>query len=72
MKQKRIEEIVCLIGIALIAIWVGILCFYHLGEAGTHNTDEARHIANAYEMFKNQNLWRDFLNFPYFTGFPAP
>lgn len=22
MKQKRIEEIVCLIGIALIAIWV--------------------------------------------------
>lgn len=20
----------------------------------------------------NQNLWRDFLNFPYFTGFPAP
>lgn len=52
MKQKRIEEIVCLIGIALIAIWVGILCFYHLGEAGTHNTDEARHIANAYEMFK--------------------
>ncbi|CDD46576.1 putative uncharacterized protein [Firmicutes bacterium CAG:534] len=57
MKQKRIEEIVCLIGIALIAIWVGILCFYHLGEAGTHNTDEARHIANAYEMFKNHNFW---------------
>ena len=21
---------------------------------------------------KNRNLWRDFLNFPYFTGFPAP
>ena len=20
----------------------------------------------------NLNLWRDFLNFPYFTGFPAP
>ena len=20
---------------------------------------------------KNRNLWRDFLNFPYFTGFPA-
>jgi len=20
----------------------------------------------------NRNLWRDFLNFPYFTGFPAP
>ena len=19
-----------------------------------------------------RNLWRDFLNFPYFTGFPAP
>ena len=22
--------------------------------------------------FMNRNLWRDFLNFPYFTGFPAP
>ena len=21
---------------------------------------------------ENRNLWRDFLNFPYFTGFPAP
>ena len=21
---------------------------------------------------RNRNLWRDFLNFPYFTGFPAP
>ncbi|WP_416390320.1 hypothetical protein [Roseburia intestinalis] len=20
----------------------------------------------------NRDLWRDFLNFPYFTGFPAP
>ena len=20
----------------------------------------------------NRNLWKDFLNFPYFTGFPAP
>ena len=32
-----------------------------------------------YELFEdfmddptNQDLWRDFLNFPYFTGFPAP
>ncbi|MBS6556953.1 MAG: restriction endonuclease [Roseburia sp.] len=28
---------------------------------------------NAYELFFTyRNLWRDFLNFPYFTGFPAP
>jgi len=40
-----------------LTIWVGILCFYHLGEAATHNTDEARHIANAYEMFKNSEVW---------------
>ncbi len=30
--------------------------------------------ANEYNVFvfSNLNLWRDFLNFPYFTGFPAP
>ena len=43
--------------IGCITIWVGILCFYRLGEAATHNTDEARHIANAYEMFKNSEVW---------------
>ena len=46
-KGIEIGMIVC------ITIWVGVLCFYRLGEAATHNTDEARHIANAYEMFKN-------------------
>ena len=25
-----------------------------------------------FNMIANQDLWRDFLNFPYFTGFPAP
>ena len=25
-----------------------------------------------FNMTANRNLWRDFLNFPYFTGFPAP
>lgn len=27
---------------------------------------------NLKEKNLNRNLWRDFLNFPYFTGFPAP
>lgn len=33
------------------------------------------HDFDGYPMgrgFINRNLWRDFLNFPYFTGFPAP
>ena len=25
-----------------------------------------------FNMIANRNLRRDFLNFPYFTGFPAP
>ena len=50
-KGIEIGMIVC------ITIWVGVLCFYRLGEAATHNTDEARHIANAYEMFKNSEIW---------------
>ena len=25
-----------------------------------------------FNMIANRDLWRDFLNFPYFTGFPAP
>ncbi len=37
--------------------WAGILCLYHLGEAGTHNWDEARHVANAYEMMHSNNWW---------------
>lgn len=36
-------------------VCTGILCFYHLGEAGTHNCDEARHIVNAYEMMHSDN-----------------
>ena len=27
---------------------------------------------NLKEKNLNRDLWRDFLNFPYFTGFPAP
>lgn len=50
-KYMEIAMILC------ITVIVGILCFYHLGEAGTHNTDEARHIANAYEMFQNSEVW---------------
>ena len=31
-----------------------------------------RPIYRCDKMSTNRNLWRDFLNFPYFTGFPAP
>lgn len=57
MKKDGIKNITFLLIYAGIAIWVGILCFYHLGEAGTHNWDEARHIVNAYEMMKTDNMW---------------
>lgn len=53
-KIRKFIEIGMIIAMTCI---VGILCFYHLGEAGTHNTDEARHIANAYEMFKKSEIW---------------
>lgn len=54
---QKIRKSIELVLLFCITVWVGILCFYHLGEAATHNTDEARHIANAYEMFKNSKLW---------------
>lgn len=46
-----------LILFAVFAIWMGILCFYHLDAAVTHNWDEARHITNAYEMMSSDNPW---------------
>lgn len=30
------------------------------------------HMGSAIGQATNRNLWRDFLNFPYFTGFSAP
>ncbi|MCH5256492.1 MAG: glycosyltransferase family 39 protein [Lachnospiraceae bacterium] len=41
----------------ILVVWTGVLCFYHLGEAGIQNWDEARHIVNAYEMMSSDNLW---------------
>ena len=35
------------------------------------NEKSTRGISSLQDSF-NRNLWRDFLNFPYFTGFPAP
>lgn len=34
--------------------------------------NENAELREELEYYKNRNLWRDFLNFPYFTGFPAP
>lgn len=56
-KNTKRKQIVFLLLFLLLASWTGILCFYHLGEAGTHNWDEARHIVNAYEMLKSKNWW---------------
>ena len=44
----------------------GSLVVVFSGHAPIKTNDEN------YPFFTNRNLWRDFLNFPYFTGFPAP
>lgn len=51
------KNLVLIVIFAAFAVWVGILCFYHLDEAGTQNWDEARHIVNAYEMMSSDNPW---------------
>lgn len=37
-----------------------------------HNRDAVCFTKALLDAYLNRNLWRDFLNFPYFTGFPAP
>ena len=56
-KMVNIKKIIFGVLFLLLAGWIGILCFYRLGEAGTHNWDEARHIVNAYEMMTTGNWW---------------
>ena len=41
----------------LLTAWTCVLCFYHLGEAGTQNWDEAIYGINAYEMIQSGNWW---------------
>lgn len=60
MKENRIDMMKKgLFGMLflLLAGWAGVMCFYHLGEAGTRNWDESRHIVNAYEMLKTNAGW---------------
>ena len=54
---KNKKAFVCLMLIIVISGWMGCIFFYHLGESGIQNTDEARHIVNAYEMMKSGNMW---------------
>ncbi len=54
VNSKRIAYVILFL---MLAGWTGILCFYHLGEAGTYNWDEARHMVNAYEMMSSDNWW---------------
>lgn len=44
-------------GVITLFVWMCTLCFYHLGESGVANWDEARHIINAYEMFRTKEWW---------------
>lgn len=53
MKQKIIFAVLFL----LLTVWTCILCFYHLGEAGTQNWDEAIYGINAYEMIQSGDWW---------------
>lgn len=59
MKEKGDFTGRLLYAILLLAItlWMGALCFYHLGEAGTHSWDEAVYGINAYEMLSSDNWW---------------
>ncbi len=58
MRKGQTKSKLCFfILFAAITIWVGVLCFYHLDEAGTQNWDEARHIVNAYEMMQSDHMW---------------
>lgn len=56
-KMKNKKEAICMVLIAFLSVWIGCIFFYHLGESGIQNTDEARHIVNAYEMMKSGNIW---------------
>lgn len=56
-KDKRKDAIIFGVGVCLIFAWVAVLCFYHLGESGVANWDEARHMVNAYEMLQSKNWW---------------
>lgn len=56
-KNSTKDDLLYIILFFGLIVWVGILCFYHLGEAGTQNWDEARHIVNAYEMMKSGRMW---------------
>lgn len=67
------QTILYMILFSLLLGWTGILSFYHLGEAGTHNWDEARHIVNAYEMMHSNNLWiSTYLNQADYYNFKPP
>lgn len=56
-KMKNKKEFIYIVLTVLLSAWVGCIFFYHLGESGIQNTDEARHIVNAYEMMKSGNIW---------------
>ncbi|MDE6964828.1 MAG: glycosyltransferase family 39 protein [Lachnospiraceae bacterium] len=56
-KKVSIRKLIFAVMFLLLTAWTCVLCFYHLGEAGTHNWDEAIYGINAYEMIQSGNWW---------------
>jgi len=56
-KSESAKNRVFFILFAIITLVMGVFCFYRLDAAGTQSTDEARHIINAYEMMKREEMW---------------
>ena len=51
---------------------IGSLTFTKADDTQTIYYNGESVTLSEHALYVNQNLWRDFLNFPYFTGFLAP
>jgi|GEM_PF-6603581 len=51
---------------------IGSLTFTKADDTQTIYYNGESVTLSEHALYVNRNLWRDFLNFPYFTGFPAP
>ena len=49
----------------------GKLLKYHLLDQKQEEDDIKKGLEKKLDTMINRDLWRDFLNFPYFTGFSA-
>lgn len=51
---------------------IGSLTFTKADDTQTIYYNGESVTLSEHALYVNQNLWRDFLSFPYFTGFLAP